>query len=150
MSVEKEDSAWPLPVFYFKVEIVGLGEMAFKEVFGLDVETEIMEYRHRNSPQFSTNKLPGIRKYNKIQLMKGEFENNNKLFDWFNDFKLNIILRKPITITLVDEAENPSMVWKLKNAFPTKVIGVSLKSDGSKATIEQLDMVHEGIVIDYT
>ena len=134
MAGEKQDNVWPLPAFYFKVEIGSLGEIAFKEVSGLDAEAQIIEYRHGNSPQFSTIKMPGIKKY-------------NKLFDWFNTIKLNTIQREAVTISLLDEEGNPTMVWKLTNAWPTKVTGVSLKSDGNEVAVEQLDMAHEGLVI---
>ena len=46
MAGEKQDSVWPLPVFYFKVEIGSLGEIAFKEVSGMDAEAQVIEYRH--------------------------------------------------------------------------------------------------------
>ena len=63
MAGEKQDSVWPLPVFYFKVKIGSLGEIAFKEVSGMDAEAQVIEYRHGNSPQFSTIKMAGIKKY---------------------------------------------------------------------------------------
>ena len=148
MAGEKQDNVWPMPAFYFKVEIGSLGEIAFKEVSGLDAEAQIIEYRHGNSPQFSTIKMPGIKKHSNIQLKKGVFAKDNKLFDWFNTIKLNTIQREAVTISLLDEEGNPTMVWKLTNAWPTKVTGVSLKSDGNEVAIEQLDMAHEGLVIE--
>lgn len=125
-----------------------MGEIAFKEVSGLDAEAQIIEYRHGNSPVFSTIKMPGIKKYSNIQLKKGVFVSDNKLFDWFNNIKMNTIQREAVTISLLDEEGNPTMVWKLTNAWPTKVTGVSLKSDGNEVAIEQLDMAHEGLVIE--
>lgn len=35
MAGEAQDNVWPLPSFYFKVELGSLGEIAFKEVSGL-------------------------------------------------------------------------------------------------------------------
>ena len=61
--------------------------------------------------------------------------------------KLNTIERKPVTISLLDQDGNPTMVWKLENAWPTKITGVSLKSDGNEAAVESLDMAHEGLTI---
>lgn len=34
MAGEKQDAVWPLPSFYFKVEVDGIGEIACKEVSG--------------------------------------------------------------------------------------------------------------------
>lgn len=40
MAGEAQDNVWPLPSFYFKVELGSLGEIAFKEVSGLDMEAQ--------------------------------------------------------------------------------------------------------------
>lgn len=148
MAGEKQDNVWPMPAFYFKVEIGSLGEMAFKEVSGLDMEAQVIEYRHGNSPQFSTIKMPGIKKTSNVSLKKGVFAKDNKLFDWFNTIKLNTIQREAVTISLLDEEGNPTMVWKLANAWPTKITGVSLKSDGNEVAVEGIDLAHEGLTIE--
>ena len=44
MAGEAQDNVWPLPSFYFKVELGSLGEIAFKEVSGLDMEAQVIEY----------------------------------------------------------------------------------------------------------
>lgn len=148
MAGEAQDAVWPLPSFYFKVELGSRGEIAFKEVSGLDAEAQIIEYRHGNSPVFSPIKMPGLKKYSNISLKKGVFKADNKIFDWFNEIKMNTIKREDVTISLLDEAGAPTMIWKLSNAWPTKVTGVSLKSDGNEASIESLDLAHEGLIIE--
>lgn len=148
MAGEAQDNIWPLPAFYFKVEVEDLGEMSFKEVSGLDIEAQIIEYRHGNSPEFSTIKMPGLKKTSNVSLKKGIFKSDNKFFSWFNEIKLNTIKRRAVTISLLDETGNPTMVWKLTNAWPTKVTGASLKSDGNEAAVEQLDLAHEGLTIE--
>ena len=52
MAGEAQDNVWPLPSFYFKVELGSLGEIAFKEVSGLDMEAQVIEYRHGNSHEY--------------------------------------------------------------------------------------------------
>ena len=129
MAGEKQDNVWSLPKFYFAVEI-GTLNANFQEVSGLDVEAQVIEYRHGNSPEFSTIKMPGIKKYGNVTLKKGIFKGDNKFWDWFNKIKLNTIERQPVTIKLFDEAGEATMVWTLKNAWPTKITGTDLKSDG--------------------
>ncbi len=148
MAGEVQDNVWPLPSFYFKVEIEEIGEISFKEVSGLNLETQVIEYRHGNSPDFSTIKTPGIKKYNDVELKKGVFVKDNKFFDWFAKIKLNTIKRLGVTISLLDEAGAPTMVWKLKNAWPSKITGVSLKSDGNEAAVESITLSHEGLTIE--
>ncbi|MCR5568440.1 MAG: phage tail protein [Paludibacteraceae bacterium] len=147
MAGEKQDNVWPLPAFYFKVEIEGIGEIAFKEVSGLSAEAQVIEYRHGNSKEFSTIKMPGLKKFGDVELKKGVFVQDNKLFDWFNMIKMNTIERKTVTISLLDESGSATMVWTLKNAWPSKVTGVSLKSDGNEAAVESITVVSEGLEI---
>lgn len=147
MAGDKQDNVWPLPKFYFTLETADLKEATFQEISGLDVEAQIIEYRHGNSPEFSTIKMPGIKKYGNITLKKGIFKGDNKFWDWFNKIKMNTIERQPVTIKLLDEAGNPTMVWTLKNAWPTKITGTDMKSDGNEVAVETLEIAHEGLTI---
>ena len=103
MAGEKQDNVWPLPAFYFKVEIEDIGEIAFKEVSGMDMEAQVIEYRHGNSPVFSNIKMPGLKKTSNVSLKKGVFKSDNKFWDWFNEIKMNTIKRRSVTISLLDE-----------------------------------------------
>ncbi|MDR0687881.1 MAG: phage tail protein [Prevotellaceae bacterium] len=148
MAGEKQDNVWPLPKFYFTVKVdKDLAEATFQEVSGLDVEAQIIEYRHGNSPDFSTIKMPGIKKYGNITLKKGIFKGDNKFWSWFNQIKLNTIKRQAVTISLLDEGGAPTMVWTLKNAWPTKITGTDMKSDGNEVAVETLEIAHEGLTI---
>jgi len=147
MAGEKQDNVWPLPKFYFTVETKDLAAATFQEVSGLDVEAQMIEYRHGNSPDFSTIKMPGIKKYGNITLKKGIFKSDNKFWDWFNKIKMNTIERQAVTISLLDEAGSATMVWTLKNAWPTKITGTDLKSDGNEVAVETLEIAHEGLTI---
>ena len=42
----EQDQYWPLPKFYFSVDIGEYTDLPFQEVSGLDIETEAIEYRH--------------------------------------------------------------------------------------------------------
>lgn len=147
MAEEKINNAWPLPKFYFKVSIDKLGELTFEEVSGLEVEWPT-EQQDGNNMQLSESTIPGINRYDILHLKKGTFVSNNKLLDWFDTIRLNINQRESMTISLLDQEGNPTVVWKVANARPIKVTGVNLKSDGNEATIEQLDLSHEGIIIE--
>lgn len=147
MAEEKINNAWPLPKFCFKVSIGKLGELSFEEVSGLEVEWPT-EQQDGNNMQLSESTIPGINRYDILHLKKGTFVSNNKLIDWFDTIKLNISQRESMIISLLDQEGNPTMVWKVANARPIKVTGVNLKSDGNEVTIEQLDLAHEGIIIE--
>lgn len=147
MAGEAQDNIWPLPKFYFKVEVDGGITASFQEVSGLDIETDVVEYRHGDSPNFSTIKMPGLRKSSDITLKKGIFTADVKFFDWFNEIKLNTIERKTVTIMLLNEAGDSEIVWTLSNAFPKQVQGTDLNSTSSDAAIETLVLAHEGLTV---
>ncbi len=139
-------AVWPIPKFHFQVKW-DTEVMSFQELSGLDIEAQPIEYRHGDSPEFSTIKMPGIKKSGNVTMKKGVFKSDNKFWDWFNEIKMNTIKRKPVTISLLDEAGSPTMVWTLANAWPTKITGTDLKSDGNEAAIESIEIAHEGITI---
>jgi phage tail-like protein len=139
-------TVWPLPKFYFQVKWDSQ-VMSFQEVSGLDIQSEEIKYRHGDSPQFSVIKMPGMKKFGNITMKKGIFKSDNKFWDWFNQIKMNTIKRVPVTISLLDEAGSPTMVWTLANAWPTKITGTDLKSEGNEASIETIEIVHEGLTI---
>ena len=138
---------WPIPKFHFTVKWDDV-EIAFQEVSGLDAETQLIEYRHGNSKQFSVLKMPGLKKYSDVTLKKGVFKGDNKVWEWFKEINMNTIKRKKVTIALMTEvAGKAAMVWELTNAFPLKVTSTDLKSQGSEAAIETLVLAHEGLMI---
>ena len=146
MAGEAQDNVWPLPKFYFQVKL-GDTEVAFQEVSGLDIEAQIIEYRHGNSKEFSTIKMPGIKKSGNITLKKGVFVKDNSFWDWFSQINMNVIERKTVVISLLDEEGNPTMVWTLNNAWPTKITGTDMKSDGNEVAVETIEVAHEGLTI---
>jgi phage tail-like protein len=139
-------NVWPMPKFHFQVKWDS-EVMSFQEVSGLDVEAQPIEYRAGDSKTFSTVKMPGIKKYGNITMKKGVFKSDNKFWDWFNEIKMNVIKRKPVTISLLDEEGNPTMVWTLANAWPSKITGTDLKAEGNEVAVESIEVVHEGLTI---
>ncbi len=139
-------TVWPMPKFHFKVTWDG-NDMSFQEVTGLETETQIIEYRHGDSPVFSTIKMPGIAKFGNITMKKGVFTGDNKFWDWYSQIKMNTIKRVPVVVNLCDETGAPQMTWTLANCWPTKITGTDLKSDANEVAIESIEIVHEGITI---
>ena len=150
-------SPWPVPKCYFEVKWDS-AVMLFQEVTGLDVEAQVIEYRagalsQDNGPVFSATKMPGLNKSCNVTLKRGVYKSDNKQSDnmfwaWFSQLKMNTIKRLPVTISLLDETGDATMVWTLTNAWPSKISGTDLKSDDMEVVIEALEVVHEGISID--
>jgi len=145
---EKQDQFWPLPKFYFSVDIGEFTDLAFQEVSGLDIEADIIEYRHGNSPLHSVIKMPGLKKFADITLKKGVFTADNRFFEWISGINLNTYKRLTVIIRLLDENTAAKMTWTLTNAFPKQVTSTDMNSQSSEAAIETIVFVHEGLKIE--
>ena len=138
----KQDDVYPLPKFYFSVQL-GDDKVAFQEVSGLQTESKAIEYRHGNSKIFAPIKMPGMLSVGAVTLKKGIFVKDAKLFTWFSEIKMNLIKRRTVVISLLDEAGDGKMTWTLNNAFPTKITGTDLKSTGNEVAVESVELAFE-------
>ncbi len=143
---EQSKNVWPMPKFHFKVMWNDV-QMSFQEVSGLDAQSEEIKYRAGDSSVYSVVKMPGLIKYGNVTMKKGIFKGDNKFWDWFSKIKMNTIERTTVTISLLDEQDKETMVWTLKNAWPTKITGTDLKAEGNEVAVESIEIVHEGLQI---
>lgn len=137
---------YPIPKFHFQVEWKGT-RVGFTEITGLDVETEVIEYREGNSPEYRKIKMPGMQKNSNITMKRGTVAADNEFFAWWNTVSLNTIERRNLIISLLNEKHEPVMIWNVKNAWPTKIQSTDLKADGNEVAIESIEIAHEGVKI---
>lgn len=139
-------ATYPIPKFHFQVEWGG-AKIGFTEVTGLEVSTDVIEYRDGASPEYHKIKMPGMQKFSNITLKRGIFQGDNDYFNWWNTVALNTIERRDVVISLLNENHEPVVVFKVKNAWPVKVQSTDLKADGNEVAIETIEIAHEGLVI---
>lgn len=144
----KPSTVWPLPKFSFHVNF-GPGKSAiFQEACGLaDGDAPAIESQPGNRPAHQTAKMPGIKKVGNVTLKKGACSRENSFWTWYSQIKMNAITRGNVIIQLLDEQGAPAMTWTLTNAWPTKITGTDLKSDGNEVAVECVELAHEGITI---
>lgn len=142
-----QDSNWPLPKFYFTVKLGDDAKVNFQECDGLDSETQVIEYRHGNSPIFYPIKMPGLGRVGNVTLRKGIFVNDSQFWDWYNEIKMNTIARRTVVVSLLDETGTPKRTWTLNNAWPTKITGTDLKSEGNEVAVESVEIAYETLVV---
>ena len=147
MTGEVQHNVWPLPKFYFSVQLGDGKSVSFQEVSGLESEVKPIEYRHGNSPVFYPIKMPGLGRVGNVTMRKGIFANDSTLFEWFNEIKLNTIKRRTVVISLLDETGAAKMVWTLHDAFPTKITGADLKSESNEMAVESLEISYETLTV---
>jgi phage tail-like protein len=139
---------YPIPKFHFQVDWGGT-KIGFTEVTGLEVTTEKIEYRDGSSPEYIKLQMPGMIAQSTINLKRGIFAGDNEFYDWWNTVALNTVDQRDITISLLNEAHEPVVVWKVKNAWPTKVTSTDLNSTGNEVALETLELTHEGLTMEH-
>ena len=143
MAGDKQGDSWPLPKFHFSVQLGDDDKVTFQEVLGLQTESKPIEYRHGDSPIFAPIKIPGLASVGNVTLKKGIFVKDAKFFTWYKEVTMNSIQRRTVVINLLDETGAPKMTWTLNNAWPTKITGTDLKSDGEEVAVESIELAFE-------
>ena len=132
----------PLPVFHFQVEWGG-ARVGFSEVTGLTDRVAAIEYREGSSPSPTPVLVPGLKAPVRVTLKRGLVAGDNELYDWFKSIGIGAVERRDITISLLDESHSPTMVWKLRDAWPTALEASDLNARANEIAIESLDLVCE-------
>jgi len=150
---KQSGTVWPMPAFRFKVTITGTDGWtdpqsgSFQEVSGLESETQVIEYRHSALEPFATIKMPGISKSGNVTLKRGIFVNDNAFWSWYGKINMNTFKRATVLIELLDEGGKATMSWTLNQAFPTKISGPDMKSDGNEVAVNTMELAFETMVI---
>ena len=141
----EQDQFWPMPKFYFSVDIDDLTDLSFLEVSGLEVEADNISYRHGNDPSFGTIQMPGVKKSGNLILKIGVFANEDLYQSLISKIALNTYKRMTVVIRLLDENTEPRITWQINNAFPLKYSSTDMNSESSEAAIESIEFSHQGI-----
>ncbi len=137
----------PLLGFNFQLKIEGKLAGYFTECSGIGSEHEIIEHKvvDENGHEI-IRKIPGRLKWGDISLKRG-ITTDLEIWNWRDQVVKGDIAgaRAPITITMMTRDYAPAAIWHFVNAWPSKVTGPNLKSDGNEFGVEELTIVHEGM-----
>jgi phage tail-like protein len=129
----------------FLVEIDSSVVASFSEASGIQVETEVEEYREGGVNDF-THRLPKGSKYGTLVLKRGLIH-DDVLWSWHRDVVDGVFERKPVSLILWDQGfDDEVWRWDFRDAYPVKWSGPELKADGSTVAVETLELVHNGFV----
>lgn len=131
----------PLESYSFLVEIDSLQAAGFSEVYGLEVSTDVIEYREGSDG--TVRKLPGLRKYANIVLKRG-ITQSRELYDWFRSSAEGRLDRRSMKISLLDREGNIVVIWVVHDAWVTRYEGPTLHAGKNEIAIETIEIVHEG------
>jgi len=136
----------PMPAYHFLVEWGG-ARVSFIEVSGLEITTDVIEHRDGADPDQTAHKMPGLTRYKNIVLKRGILKGDNDFFNWMNTKSLNQVERRDIIIKLLNENHEPVISWRAVNAFPVRLSGPVLNANSSDVAIEELELAHEGLIV---
>ena len=120
----------------------------FSDVSGLGTEISYSEYRSGNEKFNTVRKVANTFKNDDITLKRGLIGSTD-LFQWIKSVREGGHDPRTVTLTLLDEARQPVMSFRLKNAQPKKWVGPTLAAKGGgEVAMEELHLVHEGVEVE--
>jgi phage tail-like protein len=128
----------------FLVEIDGLVVGGFQEVTGLQVETEVEDYREGGVNEY-VHRLAGPTRYPQNLVLKKGLTDVESLWKWHQKVVRGTIRRRNGSIYLLDRAGLPAMWWNVTGAYPVKWSGPDFRAEQGAVAVEQLELVHRGI-----
>jgi phage tail-like protein len=135
----------PFAAFNFVVDIQGM-RAGFSEVGGLTSEQDMIEYREGNE-DITNRKLPGLKKFTNINFKRG-YTPSKDLWEWRKKAMEGKTARMSGTVTLLDEARQPALVWRFFEGWPTKWSGPAFNAKNNEVAIEELEICIEGLELE--
>jgi phage tail-like protein len=129
------------------LEIDGITEGSFREVGGLDTETEVIEHRVTGKGgNIVVHKVPGALKWPNLVLKRG-ITDDRRLHDWRKKIEDGLVEanRKNGTITLYAPDGKVVAKYIFKKGWPCKFKGPGLDASKNELAIEELEIAHEGL-----
>ena len=133
----------PYQSYRFHVEIDGLTRGSFKQASGLDVTSDVVQYREGKDPP-TARKLSGLTTYSPIVLQRG-ITDDHFLWEWKQGTVGGNTERKNGSIVLFDDAGNEKLRWNFTNAWISSWKGPAFDASKSDVAIESVELVHEGV-----
>ena len=141
-------SDFPLPKFHFRVDWGGT-RIGFQEVSGLSKELEVLEYREGSSPEYFKRKMPGMHKLGNITLKRGVFHNDNEFYEWYETVALNTVEKRNITISLLNENHEPTVVWQVRDCFIVSLKCTDMNSEENANAIDTVEIANHGFTFEH-
>ena len=138
----------PLIGFNYRLEIEGKLAGYFTEVSGIGSEHEIVEHKVvDDNGREIVQKIPGRLKWENVTLKRG-ITDAMDIWDWrklVEDGKMGEA-RTNCSIIMMDRNYEDVARWDFVETWPSKVSGPSVKSDSNEFGVEEVTLVHEGMM----
>jgi phage tail-like protein len=128
---------------FFYVQIANF-TIAFKEVSGLQIETEVFEYREGGVNDY-IHRLPGPTKSGNIILKRG-IAPTQEFMEWYEKILAGNIECHDVIISMHElEVRDPIIKWKVNQAWPCKWSGPNFVAGDNVVAVESLELAHAGL-----
>jgi phage tail-like protein len=139
----------PYAGFNFRMEIDGVEVAGFKEISGLEMSTEVVEYAEGDTDNSWIKKIPGRTNFSNVTFKRGIVE-GIELWEWcntINDYPREIE-RKSITINLLDNAGEPQKTYTIYEAWPCRYKSADLDAGADDLAMEEIEFVYENFEVE--
>jgi phage tail-like protein len=137
--------ALPLPAYSFHVSVGGQSA-GFSEVAGLGIERDTVTYTHGLSHwEGETLITYPSKKHRQISLKRGVVPGDGQFFDWLVGADAEA---RSMDVSLVDANGAPKVIWRIKEAVPTRLTGPTLTAASNDIAIDALDLMVAGVSVE--
>jgi len=133
----------PYKAFRFIVEIDGTEVGGFSDAAGLEARTETDDYREGGTNDY-VHKIAKETKYPNLTLKRG-LTDKTELWNWHKDVVAGVILRKTVSVILLDSQRQEKWRWIFSDAFPVRWSGSDMTATGNSVAVETLELAHHGM-----
>lgn len=143
---DRED---PLVAFKFGLEIEGKLSGYFTQVGGIGSETEVIQQKIVNSETGETiiQQIPGRLSWTPITLKRG-VTSSMDIWAWRQSVVEGKVEDARTNCSVVAYSQDNTEIarWNLDNAWPSKVVGPEMDAGATSYMVEEVTIVHEGVV----
>ncbi len=136
---------YPPVGFHFKVEFSNApnkSDICFQEVGGLTAELGVEQLPVGGENRF-TFRLPSKASYQNLVLKRG-YLTDSKLIKWIQDAIENFSFKPAdITVSLLNEKNEPSASWEFIQAYPVKWVISDFKASENSLVVETIELVYQ-------
>jgi phage tail-like protein len=125
----------PYPNFRFRVEIDGIIQAGFCEVIMPEATLDVIQFEEGRKSKVSTE-------YGRLVLKWG-VTGNMELHNWFKSASDGKLVRKNLSIILLDSRMEDVARWNFENAWPVMYYVSAFDAMGSEVVIETLEVEFE-------
>ena len=124
-------------------------QAAFSECDGLELSMEPKTFQQGGANTEQVH-LAGQITYSQLTLKRG-MSKDFGLWRWFTETMKTSQrgLRGQVTISMLDGAGNPQMIFQLKNCLPIKLRAPTLNATEGSVAIEEMQLVYAGMTMEF-